>query len=216
MMELKRNAEFVRGLGCKAFASTTPTIPALPVLPDNLKFNKPYIVIFPGASWVPKMWPSQKFAELVDRIADNHKIDIIFCGGGTEFELCQKIIDNSGHAALNLAGLTSLQELVEVIRGASLVVANDTSAIHIAAATQTNAVCLLGGGHFGRFLPYQVEAITQNKLPNIQIHRMDCYDCNWNCKYTHSSSETVPCVANITVNQVYLECDRLLAFLKIQ
>ena len=210
LMELQRNTEFVRALGCTTFCSNIPQIPPLVDLPENLKFSVPYIVIFPGASWTPKMWPSSKFAQLIKKLKINHQIDFLFCGSTAEYDLCQQIIDESAVVAQNLAGATKLQELVEVIRNAKLVVANDTSAIHIAAATQTNSVCLLGGGHFGRFLPYQVDSINIKRVPNIQIHKMDCYGCNWDCKYIQLPTEAVPCVANISVEQVYIECSKTL------
>jgi ADP-heptose:LPS heptosyltransferase len=156
------------------------------------------------------MWPAKKFAELINKLKTEHSIEILLCGGGAEYDLCQKIIDESNIAAHNLAGLTKLQELVEIIRNANLVVANDTSAIHIAAATKTYAVCLLGGGHFGRFLPYQFELKRDDKQPKYLIHRMDCYGCNWNCIHTQSLIETVPCIGNISVDQVYVACTKLI------
>lgn len=212
LMELQRNAEFVRGLGDATFVGGIPQIPSLVELPEKLKFSRAYVVIFPGASWAPKMWPPSKFAELINKLKTNHQIDILFCGAAAEYDLCQKIIADSAVDAQNLAGATTLQELVEVIRNAKLVVANDTSAIHIAAATQTHSVCLLGGGHFGRFLPYEVDLTNTQSAPNIQIHKMDCYDCNWNCKYTQLPNEAVPCIANISVEQVYIECNGILEF----
>jgi len=57
-----------------------------------------------------------------------------------------------------LAGKTTIAQLVELIRNASLLIGNDSAAIHMAAATQTPSVCILGGGHYGRFLPYQPES----------------------------------------------------------
>lgn len=211
MMELKRNAEFVRALGYSEFVSDVPKIDRLFVLPDTFKSNPPYIVIFPGASWSPKMWPIDKFVDLINKLKRHKDIDLVLCGSKSEFDLCEEIIVKSRVVARNLAGSTNLQELIEVIRNASLVVANDTSAIHIAAATDTSAICLLGGGHFGRFLPYQLESKSFRKLPNIQIHKMDCYGCNWQCKYTQSSTETVPCIANISADSVYLKCANVLS-----
>ncbi len=212
MMELNRNAAFVRAIGDEAFVSNIPQIPPLLDLPEYLKFNSPYVVIFPGASWIPKMWPNSKFSALIKKLNTHHGIEIVLCGSNAEYDLCQKIIDESEVNALNLAGSTKLQELIELIRNAHLVVANDTSAIHIAAATQTHSVCLLGGGHFGRFLPYQVESINTNKVPCIQIHEMDCYGCNWDCMYAQQPNETVPCIKNISIEQVYVESCKKLNF----
>jgi ADP-heptose:LPS heptosyltransferase len=211
MMELNRNAAFVRAIGDEAFVSNIPQIPPLLDLPENLKFNSPYVVIFPGASWIPKMWPSSKFSDLIKKVKNNHSVDIILCGANAEYELCQKIINESAVIARNLAGATKLEELVEIIRGACLIVCNDTSAVHIAAATQTSSICLLGGGHYGRFLPYDVEMIAIKKIPTIQNYKMDCYNCNWQCKYIQSELDTVPCIENLSVEQAYIECINKLA-----
>lgn len=69
------------------------------------------------------------------------------CGSLEEKSICNEIIEILRSVpVLNLAGKTSLVELVEVIRGAKMLVGNDSSAIHIAAATGTPSVCIHGGG----------------------------------------------------------------------
>lgn len=206
LMELKRNAEFVRELGLKSFESAIPKIHTLETLPDYLVIKVPYVVVFPGASWVPKMWPSHKFAVLIRELNAKFAIQVILCGSNTEFNLCQEIILQSGVVnAQNFAGKTTLIQLIEVIRSANFVFANDTSAIHIAAATRTPAVCTLGGGHFGRFLPYSVEQAKPQHTPVVVTHEMNCFGCNWNCKYLESDDGTVPCVQNILVEDVMRE-----------
>jgi ADP-heptose:LPS heptosyltransferase len=203
-MELTRNADFIRSLGLKDFVSDVPKISPILDLPSQLQINTPYIVIFPGASWVPKMWPGSNFAVLINALNKRYGLLCVLCGGSSEYELCREIIAQSGQGStLNFAGLTKLTELVEIIRNAQFLFANDTSAIHIAAAVQTPSVCVLGGGHYGRFLPYEIEDATSRKvMPRVSIHQMDCYHCNWSCIHTSSMNETVPCINNIAVQDV--------------
>jgi ADP-heptose:LPS heptosyltransferase len=203
-MELTRNADFIRALGLKDFVSTVPRIDPLLDLPKQLQVNTPYVVVFPGASWVPKMWPTKNFAELIKVLSNEYGLQCILCGSSSEFELCRDVISQSSqNNVLNLAGLTTLTELVEIIRHARFLFANDTSAIHIAAAVQTPSVCLLGGGHYGRFLPYIVEEHkVQRVVPRVSTHQMDCFHCNWSCIHTKSIDETVPCIKNISVHNV--------------
>jgi ADP-heptose:LPS heptosyltransferase len=58
----------------------------------------------------------------------------------------------------NECGKTSLPELCEAIANAQLLLSNDSSAFHIAAAVQTPVVCVLMGRHYGRFAPYPASA----------------------------------------------------------
>jgi len=112
------------------------------------------------------MWPASDFAALIKEIKTTTGIQPVLCGGPDEYELCQQVIKMSGLANVkNFAGKTKLSHLVEVIKHAQFVFANDTSAIHIAAATGTPSVCILGGGHYGRFLPYASEA----KLESLNL-----------------------------------------------
>jgi ADP-heptose:LPS heptosyltransferase len=103
----------------------------------------------------------------------------------------------------NLIGATSLSELASIIKGARLLIANETSAIHIAAAVSTSAICVLGGGHYGRFMPYRIEVETDRPMPVEVIHQMDCFGCNWQCIYDVSPGHPMPCIERISVEDVW-------------
>ena len=124
----------------------------------------------------------------------------MICGAPNEVALCQEIANASLVNCLNLAGRTSLAELAEVIRGASLLVGNDTSAVHLSAAVGTPAVCILGGGHYGRFMPYTDTIL--GIIPVAAAKSMHCYHCNWVCNQPHDLAGPVPCIANVSVQVV--------------
>jgi ADP-heptose:LPS heptosyltransferase len=98
-------------------------------------------------------------------------------------------------------------QLTAIIGNAALVIANETSAIHIAAATQTKSICILGGGHFGRFAPYPV--YLANK-PVCVYEKMDCYYCNWNCKFLTHENEPHPCIGRVGLEAVWRSVRQLL------
>jgi ADP-heptose:LPS heptosyltransferase len=201
LMELQRNAEFMRYLGLKNFSARMPSIPALTKLPTDLTINQPYFVIFPGASWHGRLWPVENFSKLLSILTASEKGFAVLCGNHKERPLCDQIIDSSGTEALNLAGKTSLPELVEIIRMAKFLVSGETSGVHIAAAVGIPSICILGGGHCGRFLPYTVETVG-HFTPVPVIHRMNCFNCNWQCIQPYEKSKSVPCISKITVHQV--------------
>jgi ADP-heptose:LPS heptosyltransferase len=206
-VELNINAEFIRVLGNKDFESRLPHLDVLLKLPENLIVGTRYCVLVPGASWEPKMWPVINFAELAGKLSKNSGLTIVLCGTQSERSICNQVAQLSGVETINLSGQTTLLQMIEIIRGASLLVANDSASIHIAAATGTRSVCILGGGHFGRFLPYQPEfKVRGDQEPIAVFHPMDCYGCRWRCQYSLGSHEAVPCISGVEVAQVLEAC----------
>ena len=65
-MELQRNAEFLRALGAVDFKARLPEYRAKTA--GRITDNKPYYILFPGASWDKKQWPIENFAALATRI----------------------------------------------------------------------------------------------------------------------------------------------------
>ena len=210
-MELNVNAHFVRQLGCPDFLSNVPVIPPIKSVGSRPILAHPYIVICPGASWGPRMWPVEKFAELIEQILSHYKANIFLCGGKDEHSICEELANKIGKERIvNLAGETSLVELTGLIRYAQLLIGNESSPVHIAAAVDTPSVCVLGGGHFGRFLPYQVEAVDTIPGPTTIYEQLDCFKCNWLCKFQPELDATVPCVANVTAQSLFGHCVEIL------
>lgn len=213
LMELERNAEFFRGLSQpgkhikqtgaqgNGFSASLPVWPAQASWVPPVSIQGPYFVIFPGASWVGRQWPMARFAAVIGAVHRQTQWCPVLCGSASEQALCQQIIEQSAvPSALNLGGATSLAELAEVLRGAKGLVSNETSAIHMAAAVSTPSVCILGGGHFGRFMPYPI-AVAGVK-PAAAVHPMPCFNCNWHCNQPHEAGGAVPCITGISVAQV--------------
>lgn len=202
-MELSINAHFVRGLGADEFLSGIPAVAQTINLPAKFQFSSPYVVIAPGASWQPKMWPVQNFSLVIKNLMLAVDIKIVLCGSTQDADACAELTRLvSPISVTDLSGKTSLLELVELIRNATAVVTNDSSPAHIAAATNTPSVCILGGGHFGRFLPYILETKTMRPSPLIINHVMNCYGCNWQCVYPLEIRAPVACIGKVSVLNV--------------
>jgi ADP-heptose:LPS heptosyltransferase len=201
MMELDRNAEFMSGLTGRRMRASLPRLPKQVALAPELAVDVPYFVVFPGASRSGRRWPPEAFAALVERVAQKYRLMPVLCGSKAEVALCQSIIDRASVPAINRAGETSLLELAAMIRRAKLLISNETSAIHLAAAVGTRAICILGGGHYGRFMPYP-ESIEGVKPVPISF-RMPCYGCSWHCTQLSEPGLPVPCIANVPIGRVW-------------
>ena len=214
LMELVRNAEFVRGLGLQEFVAERAELggPAAPSLQTSNPKTANFFVIFPGGSNPGRMWPAANFIALGKRIRAATGWDCRICGSRSERALGDAISKGLADSTANLCGTTSILELAEIIDSARLVVSNETSAIHIAAGMNTPSVCITGGGHFGRFLPYKVERCRNaDTLPKVVAHPMSCFGCNWKCIYSTAGDEAFPCVSQIQVDAVWENVKPLLA-----
>ncbi|MEN6424841.1 MAG: glycosyltransferase family 9 protein [Phycisphaerales bacterium] len=117
-------------------------------------FEHPYAVIIPGSAQVSKCWPADRFAALSDRLASEHGLAVFATGGKSESPMIEQIQSLAKRPIANLAGRTSLPELVEVLRRAKLVVSNDTGPGHIAAALGRPLVMMFSWSNPLRVGPY--------------------------------------------------------------
>lgn len=201
LSELNRTAEFIRELGNPEYQSC---LPELPVVDTSCSDDQPYLVVVPGALMPYRRWPISSFVELVQRIQTFTGWRIILCGGEEEISLGQDCSWLTISTVENRIGVTTLQQLISLISGARMVLSNETAAVHIAAVVATPAICILGGGHFGRFMPYPVRLSSPSRpVPVPVYHPMGCYGCNWQCIHSVENGEPMPCIARITVDDVW-------------
>ena len=119
------------------------------------------VVMVPGSVWATKRWAWEHYRAVADAfIAQGRKV--VLLGSDAEKELCEKI--SRAQTTLNLAGKLSLSEMMWVIKGAALVVCNDSMALHLASAFKipTVAIFCATSPLFG-FGPWQNRAVVVEK-----------------------------------------------------
>lgn len=213
LMEVKRNGELIRGLGKSDFQSGMPVLKQYDAA-DGIIPKGDYFVIFPGASTPKKMWDIYNFAQIADYICEKTGWRAYACGSKEEQILYERL--NRPQIA-DYFGKTTLMELAEVIRHAKLVISNDTSGIHFAAAVNTPSVCILGEYNYGRFLPYEYDRVYGSELnPMIVCHAdMDCKRCaagkmTAECNACMAATGRYLCVDKVTISQVKEAVDRII------
>jgi len=210
LMELRRNAEFLRELtGTPVLASAAKLRPIISALMIRDDLRTDYILV-PGAGWAGRRWPPANFVELANRIHSRTGWHGAVCGSDDEKALADQVISKSEAPLVNLCGRLSLMEMSQIASASKLVVTNETSHVHLAAAVGTPCVCVLGGGHFGRFFPYDADDGDVRDYPKAVFQRMDCFDCNWHCKFPRTEHEPTRCIGNILVDEVWREVVRIL------
>lgn len=135
-----------------------------------------WIALQPGARWMNKRWPAEHFAELARRLAAEHA-DLRFAvfGGKDDQPLAETVCRAAPERCLNLAGQTSLPEMVEWLRRCDLMVTNDTGPMHVAAALGKPVVGVFGPTEPMRTGPYgQVHRVVQHHLPCVPCLKSRC------------------------------------------
>lgn len=99
-----------------------------------------------GAATRYKMWPATSFMLLAHRLLRaNPQLKILLLGSAQEASLCAEIksgVRDHTSAIINLAGGIDLPVLPALVKGLSLLVTNDTGAMHVAIAVKTPTVSL--------------------------------------------------------------------------
>lgn len=136
------------------------------------------ISLLPGARWDNKRWPVENFADLVRRLsAAEPDVQFAILGGKADGDLAKAIAEASPSRCLNLAGQTSLTEMIEWLRLSDLVITNDTGPMHIAAALRKPIVAIFGPTDPDGTGPYgQRNNVLQNtELPCVPCMKGTCF-----------------------------------------
>lgn len=141
--------------------------------------GQPFVVVNPMARWETKLWGNEMFALLCNMVMDKFGSKIVLTGSASMYDEIEKIKSltdklvpegfNRGRA-INLAGMTGLKELTEIINLSKMVVTVDSGPMHIAAAIGKPVVALFGPTAPWRTGPYGDGHIVVRK-------ELDCSPC---------------------------------------
>jgi len=169
-------------------------------LPETHRpYERPYVLIQPGAVWEHKRWPY--FAELINSVArKNEMLRFVLVGAAKEDEVCERVflgLDEAVKAKTeNLAGKTSLRELILLVNGAGLVIANDSGVAHIAGALGRRTVVFFGPSSPARFAPLSTSPLRVK----VFHFKMECCPCDQtDCTYRHGGN----CLSRIPPEAVF-------------
>ncbi|HEX2190675.1 MAG TPA: glycosyltransferase family 9 protein [Longimicrobiaceae bacterium] len=146
-----------------------------------------------------KAYPAARYAQALAAVPER-RFRVVLMGGAGDAAVCGEVAHAlagvpSVASVENLAGRSSLREMVEGIRRCDAVLGPDSAPLHVGIALGTPTVCIVGGGHFGRFHPWGDPAV--HRVVHLP---MECYGCGWACRY-----ETMRCVQEIPPSAVARE-----------
>lgn len=163
--------------------------------------RRPLIALNTGATNSrAKCWPADRFAELADRLIDQLKAQIILIGGAAEADYAEAVarqINRQG--ATNLAGKTSMAELIGLLAECDLLVSNDTGPAHVAAALGTATLTIFGPTNEFETSP------TGRRSELIRADNIECARCmHRDCPIDHR------CMIRLETNALLARARKLL------
>lgn len=137
-------------------------------------------------SGISRLWPLQKYAELINAIVETHHASIVLVGTkkdqGTMEQL--RFMTKYPERVGNAAGATTLGQLFALLKECNVFISNDTGPMHVAAAQGIPTIGLFDPNTPVRFAPFGrknrfVYKPTQ-PFPCINVHKgvIDCKHTN--------------------------------------
>lgn len=159
LFEAARNARFVAKLLDIPVPPVSTKIEAAEDV-HSLALPSAYFVIFPGSGIPEKKWPTASFAVVAHHLAGRYGLFPVVCGSMADAADCAAFIGVYSGPVLDLAGKTTLPQLLGVLKGAACLISVDTGSVHLAAAVGCPVFALYSGRHYGRFAPYPPDVAT--------------------------------------------------------
>ncbi|MEZ5327982.1 MAG: glycosyltransferase family 9 protein [Verrucomicrobiales bacterium] len=103
------------------------------------------IGLCPGAEYGPaKRWPAERFIATANAVAEEIDCEWLVFGSPNEADLGRQVADGITNNATNLAGKTTIVELIDHLRDCDLLLTNDTGTMHLAALYGIPTVSVFG------------------------------------------------------------------------
>lgn len=124
-----------------------------------------YAVLAPGSAWRTKMWHWEGYRHVASYLLDR-AIQVVLIGAAAEKPVCRKVAANL--PVIDLSGQTGIPETMAIVQRASLMVCNDSMALHMASALQvpTTVIFCATSPAFG-YGPWKNRAIVVEQ-PNLE------------------------------------------------
>lgn len=154
--------------------------------------------INPGAAYgSAKCWLPERFKEVTHKLLQNPNVYVVYFGDNIGAPLVHEICQNMPERVVNLAGRTTLRELIALISSCSIFLTNDSGPMHLASALNIPLLALFGSTSDVKTGPYNGGKV---------IHKhVECSPC-----YQKVCPIDFRCMTKIGVNEVYNDLEHMI------
>ena len=163
------------------------------ITPDDL-----IIGINPGAAYgSSKRWYPDRFGQVAKTLINGYNVKVIVFGSQGETSIAEDIIKSAEVSIVNLAGKTSIRELMALINYCRVLITNDSGPMHIASALSVPVVAIFGSTEPSVTGPLGArDAVIKKELPCSPCFLRKC-PTNLECMDIISVDDVISGVVNI-------------------
>lgn len=110
----------------------SPAVPTIGICPGS------------GARWPKKRWLTNRYAELIDRLNNKYKVNILLLGGPEETPIIEDVMKYATTRVFNTSTNHSMRNFMAIVNLCDVILTADTICMHIASGLQKNSVILFG------------------------------------------------------------------------
>jgi len=158
--------------------------------------EKLLVTIHPAATWKTKIWPKEKVIELCDLLVNELLCQVVLVGSYVEEPFLTDLASRTKNKVNNLSGKTKLSELACLLAKSDLLVTMDSGPMHMACASSTPVVAIMGPTAPWRTGPF-------GKDYSVVRHELSCTPC---FKRTECPLKHHKCMEEISVEEVFKTC----------
>ncbi len=162
------------------------------------------ICIHPGSGRRSKLWRTENWAAVADRLAERYEARIVFTGAKAEAGMIAEIVQRITTGGAIAAGQTSISQLAALYERSRAVLGPDSGALHLAAAVDTATIALFGPADPIEFAPWGDR--SKHVVLTSDIGCRPCRILDWR----DEDLSFHPCVGDISIKQVMAAADRVL------
>lgn len=116
-----------------------------------------YLCVHAGARTSAKRWPPAQFADVADQLAAEFGLATVLTGSAGETGVAAQVASHMKTPARNAAAPISIGAMAALMRGACLLLSNDTGVSHIAAGLGLRSVIIFSNADMDRWAPLDTE-----------------------------------------------------------
>lgn len=156
------------------------------------------IAVAPGSKWESKIWPEERYAEVLTRLIAEHNVFPIIFGGPEDSDTGDRLLKHLGKGA-NAAGVLNVREAAAGLKKCRIYLGNDTGTMHLAAAVGTPCVAIFAAIDWaGRWAPF-------GENNTIFRKNVECEGC-----HSHICFNSGKCLSLVGIEDVYDACEQTL------